>query len=212
MPAKILRIGLTGGIASGKSTVSKMLAELGAVIVDTDKLAREVVVAGSAAMAAIRRRFGPEVVDEAGTLRRDVLGKIIFFDSQAREWLERLLHPLIRERAEAMARRAEAAGEPAVVFDVPLLYESGWNENVDRVWIVFVKPETQRRRLADRDGLDESEISARLASQLPIEEKASRADVVIGNEGDLLETFRQVESAWREVLETTRSQDGGSSA
>ena len=118
---KFLRIGLTGGIASGKSTVSKMLARLGAVIVDTDKISREVAAPDSAAMAAIRRRFGPEVADEAGALRRDVLGKIVFSDEQARIWLEKLLHPLIRRRAEEMACQAESAGQPAVVFDVPLL-------------------------------------------------------------------------------------------
>ena len=202
---KFLRIGLTGGIASGKSTVSKMLARLGAVIVDTDKISREVAAPDSAAMAAIRRRFGPEVADEAGALRRDVLGKIVFSDEQARIWLEKLLHPLIRRRAEEMACQAESAGQPAVVFDVPLLFESGWDRDVDQIWTVRVLPETQRKRLAQRDGIGEEEITARIASQLPIGEKAARADVVINNEGDLAETLRQVETAWRKV---TRS--GGS--
>ena len=196
---KILRIGLTGGIASGKSTVSKMLVQLGAMIVDTDKIAREVVSPGSAAMTAICGRFGPEVVDEFGVLRRDVLARIIFSDAKAREWLQNLLHPLIRKRAEELAHQAELAGQPAVVFDVPLLFESGWDKNVDRIWTVYVLPDTQRKRLAKRDGLTETEISARIASQLPIGEKAKRSDVVINNEGDLTETFRQVEAAWREV-------------
>ena len=211
MRKKFLRIGLTGGIASGKSTVGKMLAQMGAVIVDTDKIAREVVAPGSEALGSIRSRFGAEVLDEAGSLRRDVLGKLVFSDVSAREWLERLLHPLIRNRAEELAQAAEADGAPAVIFDVPLLFETGWDKNVDQVWTVYIEPETQRKRLAGRDGLNEREISARIASQLPIGEKADRSAVVINNEGSLSDTLRQVESAWRKVLRDMQSRSGGGS-
>lgn len=207
----MLRIGLTGGIASGKSTVARMLAELGAVVVDTDKLAREVVVPGSAAVAAIRARFGPAVVDADGALQRDVLGRIVFSDQPARAWLEALLHPLIRRRAEELAVQAERAGQPAVVFDVPLLFETGWDQSVDRVWTVYVSPATQRKRLADRDRLTAAEIEDRIAAQLPIGDKAGRSDVVINNEGDLNDTLHQVEVAWSEAVQTARSQREGDS-
>ena len=197
---KIKRIGLTGGIASGKSTVSDMLAKMGAVIVDTDKIAREVVQPGSEAMAAICRKFGPEVSGPDGALRRDVLAKIVFSDSQAREWLQELLHPIIRNRAEELAQQAEQAGYGVVVFDVPLLFESGWDKYVDEIWTVYVSPTTQRKRLALRDALTEQEISMRLNAQWPIAEKAKKSDVVINNEGDLAATLRQVEAAWHDII------------
>ena len=198
---KIRRIGLTGGIASGKSTVSAMLARMGAVIVDTDQIAREVVKPGSEALAAICRKFGRYVSNPDGSLRRDTLAKIVFADQQAREWLQALLHPLIRKQAEEQAGQAEQAGHQAVVFDVPLLFESGWDQYVDEIWTVYVSPQTQRYRLTKRDGLSQKEVSARLKAQWPIARKARKSDVVFNNEGDLEETQRQVNAVCSQTMQ-----------
>jgi len=195
-PSETIRIGLTGGIASGKSTVSGLLQQLGAVVIDTDKIARELVRPGSEALNQIIGQFGNELLNTDGSLRRERLAKIVFDNPQAKKWLEQLLHPLIKQRADELARVAVNAGAAAVVFDVPLLFESGWEKSVDVVWTVFVSPAIQRTRLKKRDALSDAEISSRLNSQWPIEEKAKRSDIVINNESTLVETKRQVEAAW----------------
>ncbi len=194
---KTLRIGLTGGIASGKSTVSDFLAQMGAAIIDTDKIAREVVQPGSPALQVITERYGRAILNEDGSLRRDRLGEIVFASPAEKQWLEALLHPLIKARAAELAQMATEKGVPAVVFDVPLLFESGWNEPVDAIWTVYVSPVVQRERLKLRDGFTDEAATARLAAQWPIDEKAKRADVVINNEGTPAETQRQVAAAWR---------------
>lgn len=191
------RIGLTGGIASGKSTVSDMLRQMGAAVVDTDAIAREVLPLGCSALAEMSRRYGPEILQVDGSLRRDVLGRIIFSEPKEKKWVEELMHPLIRARAEELARTAVAAGHSVVVFDVPLLFEAGWDKYVDSVWTVYVSQETQRARLKKRDCFADQEIAERMASQLPIDEKEKRADVVINNEGTIGSTRKQVETAWR---------------
>jgi len=200
-PPRTIRVGLTGGIASGKSTVSEQLGQLGAVVIDTDKIAREVVQPGSEALKQITGRFGGEMLDVDGSLRRGRLARIVFDKPQEKIWLEQLLHPLIKRRADELARNAVDSGSSVVVFDVPLLFESGWDKSVDVVWTVFVSSATQRIRLKNRDGLSEDEISARLNSQWPIEEKARKSDIVINNEGSPAETRRQVESAWKSLQE-----------
>ena len=197
---KTLRIGLTGGIASGKSTVSDFLAQLGAAIIDTDKIAREVVQPGSSALQAISKRYGEMVLNGDGSLRRDRLGEIVFASPAEKQWLESLLHPLIKTRAAELAREAAAKGVPAVVFDVPLLFESGWNELVDAIWTVYVSPKVQRERLKLRDGFTDEAVTARLAAQWPIAEKAQQSDVVINNEGTPAQTRQQVTEAWRNLL------------
>jgi dephospho-CoA kinase len=194
---KTLRIGLTGGIASGKSTVSNFLAELGAKIIDTDKIARELVQPGSPALQAICKRYGDAILNRDGSLRREGLAEIIFANPGEKKWLESLLHPLIKNRAAELAQMAAAEGAPAVVFDVPLLFESEWNEPVDAIWTVYVSPVVQRERLKLRDGFTDDEVSARLDAQWPIDEKAKRSDVVINNEGTPAETCQQVTAAWR---------------
>ena len=205
----VYRIGLTGGIASGKSTVSDMLRELGAIIIDTDRIAREVTTPGSPALLELNRRYGPEILNEDGSLRRDAVGRIVFNDPVERKWLERLLHPLIRVRAEKLATEAAAAGHRIVVFDVPLLFETGWNAWVDEVWTVYVPVDLQRRRLQRRDGYTESEIDSRLASQWPIDHKAERSDRVIDNSATLADTRRQVESFWRDLETKIEKTTGG---
>ncbi len=200
-PSETIRIGLTGGIASGKSTVSGLLQQLGAVVIDTDKIARELVRPGSEALNQIIGQFGNELLNADGSLRRERLAKIVFANPQAKKWLEQLLHPLIKQRADELARVAVNAGAAAVVFDVPLLFESGWEKSVDVVWTVYVSPAIQRTRLKKRDALSDAEISSRLNSQWTIEEKAKRSDIVINNESTLVETKRQVEAAWNLLLQ-----------
>ena len=206
---KVYRIGLTGGIASGKSTVSDILRELGAIVIDTDRIAREVTTPGSPALLEMNRRYGPEILNEDGSLRRSAVGRIVFNDPAERKWLERLLHPLIRARAEQLATEAAAAGHRIVVFDVPLLFETGWNAWVDEVWTVYIPVDLQRQRLRRRDGYTEAEADSRLASQWPIDQKAERSDRVIDNSGSVEETHRQVESVWRELVNKIGKATGG---
>ena len=206
---KVYRIGLTGGIASGKSTVSDILRELGAIVIDTDRIAREVTTPGSPALLEMNRRYGPEILNEDGSLRRDAVGRIVFNDPAERKWLEGVLHPLIQARAEELATAAAAAGHRIVVFDVPLLFETGWNAWVDQVWTVYVPVDLQRRRLQLRDGYTETEIDSRLASQWPIDQKAERSDRVIDNSATLADTRRQVESYWRELETKIEKTTGG---
>lgn len=194
------RIGLTGGIASGKSTVSAMLRQMGAAVIDTDRIAREVTQPGSDALLKMSRRFGMDILNKDGSLRRDVVGEIVFTDPEKKKWLESLLHPLIRTQAETKAQAAFTAGQRIIVFDVPLLFESGWNEWVDAIWTVYVTPDIQKIRLQKRDGFTEQEIMDRIASQWSIDEKAKRADVLIDNSGSLDSTRQQVESAWNTIV------------
>ena len=199
-----LRVGLTGGIASGKSTVAEMLRQLGAVVIDTDQIAREVVQPGSPALQSLRERYGESILDDDGSLRREQLGEIVFASPAEKKWLEQLLHPLIKARADELAQQASEQGAAVVVFDVPLLLESGWDKNVDQVWVVHVPPAVQRQRLTLRDGFSESAVSARLAAQWPIDKKAQQADLVIDNAGTLDQTRRQVERAWQAVRQYCR--------
>ena len=204
MTGKLYRIGLTGGIASGKSTVSAMLRQMGAVVIDTDWIAHEVTAPGSGALMEMSRRYGTDIVKEDGSLRRDAVGKIVFSDPVEKKWLEALLHPLIRAEAEKQAQAAFEAGQRVVVLDVPLLFESGWNGKVDEIWTVYTPQAIQEERLQRRDGYTDSEIADRLASQWPIDEKAKRADVVIDNTGLPESTRRQVEVAWNAVVNRLR--------
>ena len=204
MTGKLYRIGLTGGIASGKSTVGAMLRQMGAVVIDTEWIAHEVTAPGSGALMEMSRRYGTDIVKEDGSLRRDAVGKIVFSDPVEKKWLEALLHPLIRAEAEKQAQAAFEAGQRVVVLDVPLLFESGWNGKVDEIWTVYTPQAIQEERLQRRDGYTDSEIADRLASQWPIDEKAKRADVVIDNTGLPESTRRQVEVAWNAVVNRLR--------
>ena len=169
------------------------------MVIDTDQIAREVVQPGSPALQSLRERYGESILDDDGSLRREQLGEIVFASPAEKEWLEQLLHPLIKARADELAQQASEQGTAVVVFDVPLLLESGWDKNVDQVWVVYVPTALQRQRLALRDGFSESAVSARLAAQWPIDKKAQQADLVIDNAGTLDQTRRQVETAWQAV-------------
>ena len=183
------RIGLTGGIASGKSTVAGMFAELGATVIDTDVIAREVVEPGTAALAEIVAEFGEDIVDDDGTLRRGRLRGIVFSDDTARQRLEAIVHPRIR--AETV-RQASSAGGPYQLIVVPLLVESPLREFVDRVLVVDCSEETQIERLMARDASTRDQARQILAAQASREERLAIADDVIRNDQSVANTRQQV--------------------
>ncbi|OUM93865.1 MAG: dephospho-CoA kinase [Thermobacillus sp. ZCTH02-B1] len=194
-------IGLTGGIACGKSTVAAMLAERGAFVVDADRIAREVVMPGEPALAEIAVVFGQAVIRDDGTLDRRKLGEIVFADPEKRKRLEAITHPAIRERMWSRIRRVKA-DEPGriVVADVPLLYETGQQGLYDGVVVVYAPREVQIRRLMARNPeLTEAQALERINAQMDIERKKELADWIIDNGGSLESTGRQVEALWREL-------------
>ena len=191
-------IGLTGGIATGKSTVAALLASRGAVIVDADRIAREVVEPGTEGLAAVVERFGPEVLRPDGTLDRERVGAIVFGDAAARADLEAILHPRIRLLMAERIGAGLASGAPLVVADIPLLYESGRAGDFPEVLLVYADEAAQLRRLMERDGLSEDAARQRLAAQLPIDGKRSRATWVIDNTGTRDETEAAVDRWWRD--------------
>jgi len=187
-------IGLTGGIACGKSTVAKMLTDLGSIIVDADKIAREVVEPGQAGLLQIVDRFGEGVLFEDGTLNRKALGAIVFSDSSARQDLNQILHPLIRQVMKERKEQALALNPPLVVLDIPLLFESKLQPMVEQVVVVYTPRKLQLQRLMERDQISMQEAEQRIASQMDIEKKKELADFVIDNSGSLEDTKRQVEA------------------
>jgi dephospho-CoA kinase len=192
-------IGLTGGIATGKSTVTNYLAGLGTVIIDADKLARELVLPGSLALKEIKAIFGGQVIQEDGFLDRKALGKIIFSDQTQREQLDNIMIPKIIARTEELIEHYRRADVSVVVIDAPLLFEVGMNDIVDTVWVVYVPRDVQIHRLMARDGLTEFQAKERLAAQTSIEEKRLLADNVIDNSGNMAHTFQQVEELWQQL-------------
>jgi dephospho-CoA kinase len=192
----MVRVGLTGGIASGKSMVAEELAARGAVIIDADLLAREVVQPGTPALAAIIDRFGPEVVRD-GQLDRARLAQIVFADPLARRDLERIVHPAVRARAAELER---AAGDAAVVVHViPLLVETGQHQDFDLVVTVDADHETQIQRLMLRNGLSRAEAESRTAAQASREDRKRAADVVLDNTGSLAQLREQIDALWAEL-------------
>ncbi|MVO98438.1 dephospho-CoA kinase [Paenibacillus lutrae] len=189
-----MNIGLTGGIACGKSTVSAMLVRRGAVLIDADQIAREVVEPGSPVLAEVAAHFGQDILLPDGSLHRKKLGEYVFRSEEARKKLESFLHPSIRrlmkERMEASERDFP---DKLVVVDVPLLYESGLEGMFSHVMVVYVPREVQLKRLMVRDTLTEEQAEARLEAQWPIERKKELADILIDNSGAFEETEKQVE-------------------
>ncbi|HUL58838.1 MAG TPA: dephospho-CoA kinase [Anaeromyxobacteraceae bacterium] len=176
-------VGLTGGIATGKSTFAALLRARGVPVLDADALARAAVAPGTPALAEIARAFGAEVLAADGTLDRRKVAARVFADPAARRRLEAITHPAVRAAMRAETARLEAAGQALVLYDTPLLYEVGLDRELDAVAVVYAPREEQRARLAARDGLGPAEADARLAAQLDIEEKARRADFVVDNTG-----------------------------
>lgn len=195
----MVRVGLTGGIASGKTVVSDRLRELGAVVIDSDVLAREVVKPGTPALAAIEERFGASVLQH-GALDRQALGSVVFRDEQARRHLERIVHPAVRARAAEI--EAAAPGDAVVVHVIPLLVETGQQDDFDVVVVVDVDRGTQLTRLQKRSAMTLEEGEARLAAQATAERRRAVADRILDNSGSLAELEQQVDELWQLLLMT----------
>ncbi|WP_163557493.1 dephospho-CoA kinase [Halomonas sp. NO4] len=201
-------IGLTGGIASGKSTVARAFERLGIPWVDADDVAREVVAPGEPALAEIAERFGARVLNADGSLNRRALREIVFADADERRWLESVTHPRIRERLHAHLARLQAGDVPYGLLVSPLLFESGQAEMVDRCLVIDVPEAVQIARTAARDDVDESQARAIVAAQMPRAERLARADDVIDNGGDeaaLAVQVRQLNQRYRRLSSTGRS-------
>lgn len=201
---KPFRIGLTGGIASGKSIVSGMFADLGVPVIDTDVIAREVVNPGQPALEAIRKAFGAGVIAADGTLDRSAMRAIVFGDDEARRKLEGILHPRIRE---VTIDKAATAGGVYQVIVVPLLVESSLREFVDRILVVDCDEDTQVARLLDRDAETEEQARSMLAAQSTRDERLAIADDVIENEGSIENTRKQVLALHRTYLREATARD-----
>lgn len=190
-------IGLTGGIATGKSTVSAILRNLGAFVIDADQIAREIVLPGQPAYQAIVEHFGPEVLASDGQLNRPWLAECIFSDPVQRQFLNQFTHPRVMERIETiMGELAASDYRLPVVLDIPLLIEAGMADTVNQVWLVVTDAATQLKRLMQRDGLSEAEAQLRIAAQMPLVEKARYAHCLIDNSGCLYDTEQTVRKQW----------------
>ena len=200
-------VGLTGGIASGKSLVLERFRALGAGTVDADLVAREVVEPGTPGLAGLVARFGRDVLDPGGALDRGALRTIAFADPEARADLDALLHPLIRERSDARIAEVLAAGAPYVVYAVPLLVETGQAERFDRVLVVDVPVAVQIERLLERDGRDEAEARRIVAAQASREARLAVADDVVVNDGPAARTLAAVDRLHGKYLEAARGAD-----
>ncbi len=191
-------VGLTGGIASGKSSVATLLADRGAVIIDADVLARDVVAAGAPLLAEVARRFGPGILADDSSLDRAALGRIVFADPVARQDLEALIHPAVRRRAAEL--ESAAAPGSVVVHVIPLLVETGQTDRFDLVVVVDADSSTQLARIRARDALDDASAKARIAAQATRETRLAAADVVIDNTGTPDELDHQVDRLWQRLL------------
>lgn len=186
------KIGLTGGIGSGKSTVAKILAEHGFVVVDADKIAREIMEPGSPVLDEVAAEFGGDLIASDGSLDRGELARRAFVDKQSTEKLNSITHPAIRAESERRFAAAEAAGEPAVVYDMPLLVELGMHNAMDLTVVVDVDTEERVRRLTASRGLDETDARARIAQQIDSEKRNAAANVIIDNNGSEADLIPQV--------------------
>lgn len=193
------RVGLTGGIASGKSFVADELARLGAYVIDADVLAREVVEPGTRGLDAIIRRFGTDVLLADGSLNRPALASIVFADPRALADLNAIVHPLVRARADELIARAPA--DAIVVQVIPLLVETGQQDAFDGVIVVDVPEEVQRTRLAAREQMSSSEVARRIAAQVSREARLAAATWVIDNSGTPDQTIKAVESLWKDLFD-----------
>jgi len=193
---RVISVGLTGGIGSGKSTVADLLASYGAVIIDADLLAREAVAPGTPGLDAVVREFGPDVLAWGGSLDRQRLGALVFADPHRRATLNAIVHPYVRRRSMELAEAAPA--DAVVVHVIPLLVENGLTDH-DVIVVVDAREETQLRRLREGRGMDEADARARIAAQATRAERRAAADVVIDNDGDLDSLRDQVQSLWERL-------------
>ena len=196
----MITIGLTGGIASGKSTVSGELSRQGVPIFDADQNARDAVAKGSKGLAMVVEAFGNEYLTVEGELNRPKVSELVFRDKQALKTLEGILHKIVWENAEGFLQAQREQGTKLAVLDVPLLIETGWHKQVDKVWLVAVSRQQQIERAMLRSGMTEAEVVARINSQMSLEEKRKYADVVLDNSGSLEQTLAQVQGELKKLL------------
>ncbi len=211
--ARGIIVGITGGIACGKTTVSDLLAEKGAIPINADEIGHQLLKADSPVIGELTEAFGQDILDASGDVSRKKLGAIVFNDKAARERLNGILHPLIIERSRGQARHFVREDPTCVVLlDAPLLIEAGAYDTVDLIVVVTASSETQLRRTLERSvaqgrPLTEPEVQARIDAQMPITEKVKYADVVIENEGTLEELHRQVDALWEQLQSRTNSRE-----
>lgn len=196
----MLKVGLTGGIGSGKSTVAALLSSYGGVLVDADVVAREVVAPGTPGLAAVVAEFGDRVLLPDGTLDRESLGRLVFGDAARRAALNAIVHPLVGRRMDELEAAALDSGAPAVVLDVPLLAENGLAALYDEVLVVDCPVELQVARLVDLRGMAEEDARARIAAQATREQRLAVATRVVTNDGSLEDLARQVKDVWEQML------------
>jgi dephospho-CoA kinase len=194
----VLLVGLTGGIGSGKSTVARMLEARGAVVFDADVLARDAIAPGTPGHEAVVERFGPTILAPGGDVDRDALAARVFVDAAARRDLEAIVHPEVRRLFAEAAERYEGT-DAVVVFGAPLLVETGMHTAFDVLVVVSTTTQTQVDRLLHDRGMSEAQVRARIHAQLPLEDKAAVADILIDNEGPIEELDGQVDRAWQEL-------------
>jgi dephospho-CoA kinase len=199
----VLRVGLTGNVAAGKSSVAARWRQHGAWVIDADALARAAVAPGTPGWRAVVEAFGPEVLAADGTLDRAALRRLVFADDAARRRLEAIVHPEVARLRAAEHARARAAGAPVVVDEIPLLFEAGLDRDVDVIVLVDAPEAVRRQRLRRDRGLDDAEIDGLLRAQWPAERKRARADYVIDNDADLATLERRADAVWQELLRRT---------
>jgi len=189
-------LGVTGGIATGKSSVVAKFSELGAACLSADDIARAAVAPGSEALSQLAACFGTAVLQADGSLNRTALGQIVFADAAARKKLDQITHPAIARLAEAAIADLRNAGHALIVYEAPLLFEAGAESRVDQILVVSTEPDIQLQRLMQRDGINHDAAQARIRAQMPLAEKISRADYLIDNSDSPAETGRQVEALY----------------
>jgi dephospho-CoA kinase len=203
----MLKVGLTGGIASGKSTVSRMFEQLGCKVIDSDRITRQLFEPGNPVNAAVVEAFGPRVVAPDGSIDRKVLGELVFENRELREKLNSIVHPAIKRRQSEFLAQAAAEDSYAIgIVEAALMVEVGTYKSYDKLIVVTCPPAIQRERLRDRSGLTPEQIEARVASQMPMEEKVKVADFVIDNSGDIARTRQQAEEVYRQLRSIVLSQ------
>ncbi len=190
------KIGLTGGIASGKSTVLNWLKKKGISFIDADVIAREIVLPGQPGLKTLVETFGARILNEDGTLCREELGRIIFSSKHRREKVNKIMHTLIKQRMEELANQYEREGVKAIVYDIPLLIETGWYKYMDENWLVYVDKETQIDRLKNRNGLTEIEALQRIRCQMELASKRIYVQEIIDNTGTEESLERQLDVLW----------------
>lgn len=193
-------IGLTGGIASGKSTVAAELRRLGLPVFDADEASRQAVAAGSEGLKLVQQTFGSEYLTTTGELNREKVAALVFRDKEALKKLEAIIHKIVLSEVDCFLQECRSQGCQAAVLDVPLLIECGWHEKVDVVWLVAVSIEEQIKRAMLRSGMPEADVKRRIAAQMSLEEKKAYAGVVFDNSGELENTLSAVRKEVKKIL------------